>query len=299
MDTSAPAVAADHFAAAFIRACELDVEVRKPGNVSRASPGHGMQADQFIDSARAAAPALARAGARVGVRLEAAVQASFAAAGCNTNLGIVLLAAPVALALDDLSVTPTTETLRVALSAVMRGLDVDDAMGAYRAIATAQPAGLGRVESADVREPPRLSLLAAMRLAADRDSIARQYAQDHADLFEVGVVALEAAERGRGRRDATAAVQRIYLEFLGRWPDSHIVRKHGEAMAHSVLEQALPWRARARAGEDLDQDPAFAAWDADLKARGLNPGTSADLTVASLLIAGLLQRDRPGLVSRH
>nr|MDP9125878.1 triphosphoribosyl-dephospho-CoA synthase [Pseudomonadota bacterium] len=34
-------------------------------------------------------------------------------------------------------------------------------------------------------------------------------------------------------------------------------------------------------------DPAWAAWDESLKARGLNPGTSADLCVATALVARL------------
>jgi triphosphoribosyl-dephospho-CoA synthase len=53
------------------------------------------------------------------------------------------------------------------------------------------------------------------------------------------------------------------------------------------MREAAPWRERARRGEDLDGDPAFARWDEDLKARGLNPGTSADLAVAAALAAGL------------
>jgi triphosphoribosyl-dephospho-CoA synthase len=40
----------DEAVKAFLCACELDVRVRKPGNVSLASPGHGMQAAMFIES---------------------------------------------------------------------------------------------------------------------------------------------------------------------------------------------------------------------------------------------------------
>ena len=80
--------------AAFLWACELDVATPKPGNVSVAVAGHGMQASMFVASAEAAAPALFAARRRVGERIEEAMRASFAVAGCNTNLGIVLLAAP-------------------------------------------------------------------------------------------------------------------------------------------------------------------------------------------------------------
>jgi len=81
-------------------------------------------------------------------------------------------------------------------------------------------------------------------------------------------------------------VQVLYLALLAGFPDAHIVRKHGGSTAQAVTAEAAPWLARARRGETLDDDPAFAAWDESLKARGLNPGTSADLTVAALFIAG-------------
>jgi triphosphoribosyl-dephospho-CoA synthase len=54
------------------------------------------------------------------------------------------------------------------------------------------------------------------------------------------------------------------------------------------MRAAQGWQVRAAGGERLDADPAYAAWDRELKARGLNPGTSADLTVATLFVAGLL-----------
>ncbi len=171
---------------AFLRACALDVAVRKPGNVSLASPGHGMTATQFIASAQAAAPALFAPQQRVGHRIEAAVTASWAAAGCNTNLGIVLLCAPIAAAVERCS--PAT-SLRHALEAVLADLDRDDAAAAFRAITLAQPGGLGDAPAEDVRRPPTLGLREAMALAASRDSIARQYANGFADLFEIALPA--------------------------------------------------------------------------------------------------------------
>ncbi len=82
-------------------------------------------------------------------------------------------------------------------------------------------------------------------------------------------------------------MQRIYLSLLARWPDSHIVRKHGEAVAQTVMSAAQRWQRRAEAGAVLDELPAFIAWDHALKTAGINPGTTADLTVAALLLAFL------------
>jgi len=276
---------------AFVRACTLDVAVRKPGNVSAASPGHGMDARLFLDSADAACAGLFARGRRVGERIEAAMTATLAVAGCNTNLGIVLLCAPLARALERCPAPHDPHELRRTLAGVLGELDVDDARHAFRAIAAAHPGGLGRADAADVHAEPQVSLLDAMRLAAERDRIARQYANGYEEVFVHGLSSLRASLEAKAPstpQDTVAAVQRLYLMLLASDLDSHIVRKFGAASAQAVTDEARPWLARAEAGERIDELPAFAAWDASLKARGLNPGTCADLTVATLFIAGAL-----------
>ncbi|MDR6538631.1 triphosphoribosyl-dephospho-CoA synthase [Variovorax soli] len=281
--------------ACFLRACWLDVAVRKPGNVSLASPGHGMQASMFIASAEAAAGPLFAPDARVGARIEGAVAASWAVAGCNTNLGILLLCAPIALAMERHPGATTRTALQAAVASVLGTLDIEDARAAYRAIAHARPGGLGSAPAEDVRDVPSIDLRAAMALAADRDLIARQYRDGFADLFALAFAAPRpgtACGDGPAGADATpdaatvAFVQRLYLACLSGFADSHIVRIHGERVAQTVMAAAQAWRERERAGAVLDADPGFAAWDLSLKAGRINPGTSADLTVAALLLAG-------------
>lgn len=271
---------------AYLVACTLDVAVRKPGNVSLASPGHGMQAAQFLASARASAGPLLERGASVGQRIERAVAASWAAAGCNTNLGIVLLCAPVARAAEQRGM----RAWPAALQAVLEGLDRADAAAAYRGIAQARPGGLGRADAQDVHEAPSVTLREAMALAAERDTIARQYAHGFVDVIEAAA-AVEDCGFTRMALDASAApeptvaaqVLRVYLHWLASRPDSHIVRKHGDAVAQTVMHAAQAWRGVAQPQDD----PDFAAWDEALKAARINPGTSADLTVATLFLAAL------------
>lgn len=278
---------------AFLRACALDVAVRKPGNVSWDAPGHGMQAAQFIDSAAVAADALCQPGTGVGVgvgqRIEAAVAATRAAVGCNTNLGILLLCAPIACAAEQ-----APAALRQGLDHVLATLTLDDAAAAYRAIALAQPGGLGQAPSQDVHDAPTIDLRAAMALAAERDRIARQYRDGFAELFDLALPALPSgfslvalAPGSRPGPATVAAVQGLYLLLLSTRPDSHIVRKQGEAVAQNVMAAAQDWRRRGPGAGPLDTDPAFVAWDRELKASGVNPGTTADLTVATLMLAGL------------
>jgi triphosphoribosyl-dephospho-CoA synthase len=271
---------------AFLWACALDVQARKPGNVSLASPGHGMDAGLFLASAAAAAGPISSAGAAVGDRIEAAVRASWQAVRCNTNLGIVLLCAPLLAAFERTDRPQDTGTLRGALEAVLQSLDVADACAAYRAIALAGPGGLGRASEQDVMTTPTVGLREAMALAAHRDRIAWQYQHSYSDVFELGLPAFVAARAAGAAGER--AMQAAFLEFAAALPDSHIVRKHGGAMAQSVIREAVPWRAHALRGAAPDDDPAFARWDEDLKARGLNPGTSADLCVAVALAAALV-----------
>ncbi len=264
----------------FLRACRLDVAVRKPGNVSIHSAGHRMQAGQFIASAQAAAAPLCEPGASVGARIEAAMDATWRAVGCNTNLGILLLCAPLAAAAEREGARASASAMHAAVEDVLAVLDVADASAAYRAIAQANPGGLGSAPEQDVHHPPTLNLRAAMTLAASRDRIAAQYANGFADVFGLGLANLSP---GFALMD-DEAVQRVYLGFLAAMPDSHIVRKHGEAVAHTVMSAAQGWNARAAAADH----EALARWDEQLKAQGINPGTSADLTVATLFLGGLL-----------
>jgi triphosphoribosyl-dephospho-CoA synthase len=274
--------------AAFLWACEQDVACVKPGNVSFASAGHGMTADLFIASAQAASGPIAQRGAPVGARIEAAIAGTRAAAGCNTNLGIVLLCAPLAAAFEAQPPHACFTAPIQAMQGVLRALTVADARAAYRAIALANPGGLGDAPSQSVRSEPTIDLRAAMALAADRDSIARQYAEDFRDVLGFGLTTFRAVRAARSTSPTALAdaVLLTWLGFLARWPDSHIARKHGVACAQQVSSEAAAWLARGP--ERLFAPHALDDWDAALKLAGLNPGTSADLTVATLFAAACM-----------
>jgi triphosphoribosyl-dephospho-CoA synthase len=177
------------------------------------------------------------------------------------------------------------------LHRVTQALTVDDARAAYRAIAHANPGGLGRAPAQDVAAEPSIDLRAAMALAADRDRIARQYAQGFDELFGLG---LPAFQQGLAHGVA-AALLGTYLHWLASGPDSHIMRKHGAALAQTVTAEALVRRDEWLAKGGPVGSHALSSWDTQLKTRGINPGTSADLTVATAFVAACLD---PSLVSR-
>jgi triphosphoribosyl-dephospho-CoA synthase len=268
-------------AAAYIEACLAELDAPKPGNVHRFAPGHRMEVADFIRSAEASAAPIAAKGARVGTRIREAVDATLKAVGQNTNLGIILLCAPLAAAAEAPDVA-----LRVALATVLDGLNRTDTADVFAAIVAANPGGLGRASRHDVNAPAAVTLREAMAEAADRDRIARQYVTTYEDVFSLGLPALETARRRQS--DSRWSTLAVFLTFLAEIPDTHIARKFDMGVAESVRREAVDWRdAFASAGDPEGIVDSLLGWDATLKSRGINPGTSADLTVATLFASGL------------
>lgn len=271
-------VAGADLANAFMTVCRLDVEAFKPGNVSLASPGHGMQAQDFLDSAAAAAGPMSAPGYCVGERIYRCIAATRQAVGCNTNLGIILLCAPLAQA----ALLPPAAQLQARVGEVLRRLDRKDADYAYRAICLAAPGGLGASEAHDVHKAPQVTLLEAMQAAEDRDRIAWQYGHGFADVFTIGVPGIRAA-MARGHQETWAATG-IFMEFLSCYPDTHIARKWGLETARRVQQEAALLNEKFRACQNPAAFlPELQAFDQSLKSAGINPGTCADLSVASCM----------------
>ena len=263
----------------------LEAGAAKPGNITPAHDFHDTSYEDMVRSAIAVGPELGRAGARgVGETVLAAVNASRRVAPANTNLGIVLLLAPLAKA--ALAGGPLRERLGVTL----RALDVADARDAYAAIRLAAAGGLDEQVEHDVRSEPELGLREAMASAAGRDSIAAEYVSDFALTFETGVPALAAAlAAGLPVRDA---IVEAYLRLLDAAPDTLIARKRGAAAAARVSAGARDVLGAGGVRTATGRQ-ALQRFDAALREPGnaLNPGTTADLVTAAVfvsLIEGML-----------
>jgi triphosphoribosyl-dephospho-CoA synthase len=265
-------------------ACVWEATARKPGNVHRFADFNELHYVDFLASAAAIGGVLDKAWFRpVGEIVLEAIKATRYVAATNTNLGIVLLLTPLA------AVVPGRD-LRAEIPKILHGLTVADAVLVYEAIRAAEPGGLGEVAEQDVAQTPTVTLRETMALAEGRDRIAWQYTHDFADVFEIGVPALrQALAEGN---DLESAIIATHLAFLAAFRDSLIERKHGTAMADDVRQEA------SRVGQEKGKWTAFDAW---LRSRGLNPGTSADLTAASLFAAlreGIIPLPYPGKWSR-
>ena len=257
-------------------ACLLEASAAKPGNIT---PAHNFSDTTYVDlvrSALALGPVFSHRRARVrrvGELISDGVEATAAVAGTNTNLGIVLLFAPLIRA----AVTRRAdETLRSATRCTLVQLDVDDAAVAFAAIARAGPGALGTAPEHDVRAPARVSLREAMAAAAHRDTIASEYASGYAIVFDMGLPALTGELRAGV--PTLEAIVSLHLRLLAAHADTLIARKAGAAAAQRVSTGAR---------EVIEGGLSLANFDASLRGpdHRLNPGTTADLVAATLLAA--------------
>jgi triphosphoribosyl-dephospho-CoA synthase len=264
-----------------------EVNSLKPGNVSPYSEGHGMTVDDFIKSAELTSPILCDPALSVGERVLEGVRATMSEVGCNTNLGMLMLFAPLVRA-AELGIP----SLQSNLNVVLQKLDTKDTDCIFAAIRQANPGGLGDSEKYDVNKKLEggITLHKAMMEAKNRDLIAKQYVTDFIDIFSLGLMCIEDFSV-RWNSVQWAAVA-CYMGFMAEFPDSHIRRKFGIELAEQIKINAAPI---AKAFQDND-GPEEAAqmlmkFDEELKEKGVNPGTSADLTAASLLVYHLKKTD--------
>ena len=264
-------------------ACLLEVSAAKPGNVSPERHFADIRYEHFLASAVAIGEPFTGVASRgVGATVRRAIEATRRWTAANTNLGIVLLLAPLARAAVDVR-TDSRRTLREHVREVLEATTVDDAIDVYAAIRLAAPGGLGRADSQDVADTPTMTLIEVMRLAAERDGIAREYATAFETTFDTGAPALDRA-RSAGLPWSDAVVE-TFLTLLARTPDTHISRRAGAAMANQVSQRARDALAaggvRSVGGRRAIDEMDRALRDADNMG---NPGTTADLTAASIFV---------------
>ena len=269
--------------AAYLQACDLDLAALKPGNVSNYTPGHHMDAVAFRTSAQASAPMLADPNKKLGERVYAAVAATRRSVHCNTNLGIILLCAPIAqAALDDPS-----GSLRDTLAGLLQQTTVEDTEQVYQAIRLAAPGGLGASPDHDVADTPVVDLRTAMARAESWDQIASEYASGFQGLWDRVLPYLDEALE-RWENDLLRATTDLYLSLLAEQPDTHVRRRNGAGAAQDLCDQAKAMRRLFLDFENpANVDRELECMDFRLKNAGINPGTTADLVVAGHFLARL------------
>jgi len=269
----------------IVWACIQEVSAPKPGNVNLISDGHNMQVADFIKSAHAIAPALTIKNASVGERILKAIQATQDVVNCNTNLGIVLLFAPLCAAIEQCD---KFSDLPQHLARTLNNLSIEDAKTCYQAIRLAHAGGLGSVADQDINHIPTVSLLQAMNEAKERDSIAAQYLNNYHDIFNIGLEKLtDSINCGESVEWATTFA---YLCLLSSIPDTLIGRKQGQRTAQMVTDKAQDFIRKSGEIKGLKSfSSELNSWDKELKGDAINPGTTADLTATALLLRAFQQ----------
>ena len=258
-------------------ACMLEVAAPKPGNVHRGADFEDVTFVEFMMSAVAIGPAMDSAEQHgVGATVLGAIRATRALVASNTNLGSVLLIAP-------LAAVPREESLAEGIQNILQRLTPVDCYDVYSAIRLAQPGGLGRAPSMDVADEPPDDLLAAMRIGAGHDLVARQYVEGFSLVQEIARRLVAAVER---RGSLSQGIVETHVRLMSEYPDSLIARKCGDDVAVEASRRAAQVLAAGEPGED---NYYRALSDLDFWLRSdhhrRNPGTTADLIAGGLFIA--------------
>lgn len=269
-------------------ACALEVYAQKPGNVHRYQSFPELSFHDFIKSALAIQPVIERAAGRpIGLVVLECIQATRRRVSTNTNLGIVLLLAP-------LAVVPVETDLERGVRSALQDTTIDDAVQTYRAIRLAEPGGLGAVQMHDVANEPTVSLREVMDQAADRDSIARQYVTNFTDVFDAARWFSDQWNKRPQHAEVAPdlasqlpllenRIVNLYFRLLAQHPDSLVRRKRGEAEAGELQRLAARLIA-SRKDEREVQLAKLNDWFASAFPHR-NPGATADLVCASLFVA--------------
>lgn len=242
--------------------------------------------------------------------------------GGNTHLGVMLLFAPLSAAAGKTLFEESqfeAETLRKNFDRVMKSTTSKDSVHTCKAIRTAINAGknekkspndswLGRLEDFNFSltdndlerklTQRNISLYKLMQASSGWDGVAQELTNKMEVSFKTGFPTLKKVyER---QKDINVAVVHTYLKIFSEYPDTFIARKVGleetDAIDRAVeigMQKSREVSSRAnqilRAGglktergrkklEKLDEDL--------YKENGrLNPGTTADLTASSTMIA--------------
>ena len=213
--------------------------------------------------------------------------------GGNVNLGIVLLFAPISAAAGYTLKNGSTDVteLRKKIIDVTQCTTSGDSVAVYRAIQkTMTERVLGHVDELDVNDKSSiyqikvegLSLIKIFQSCAERDSICREWISGFEVTFTKGYPYLAQSIQNK---DPNTAVVDTFLYLLSEEPDSLISRKRGHEAALYVSKKARKILTEggfeSKKGRELSEE-----LDRELQIAGgaLNPGTTADITAASIFI---------------
>ncbi|MAW49313.1 MAG: hypothetical protein CMQ85_04345 [Gammaproteobacteria bacterium] len=267
---------------AFEYACKLDVFSIKPGNVFLDHPAYGMTHKDFLQSSMACSDIICEQNIDIGEKILESVKASIDVVGCNTNLGIILLCSPIveAIYLDN-----EHKLQQNNLKKVIDRIDLKQTKTIYKAINLANAGGMGLKDKFDLnaKKSSDFTLSEAMNFASSYDYIANEYTNYFNNI--INTISLNWRNYFKLMGNAECATTATFLKLISSNPDSLIARKYG---LDTAIEVSGKFKALSDEYCELKNpniiNNKLLLLDSELKIQGLNPGTTADVVVASIFI---------------
>ena len=264
---------------AYLFSCHKDIELIKPGNVNIISPHKDTNARDYIESSVLSSKILFQEKLTLGERILESVKITRKKIKTNTNLGIILLCAPIIHAIIKFKDLELRDGIKMTLSSSTP----KDTLDICSAINISSPGGLGKRDVYDTNSLPDVSVKEIMDYSAKYDRISYQYSNNYIDIFDFIIPRLIFLIKKHGSLDISLSL--MFIEILAKIPDSHITRKLGDKISKKTSNHAndlLKILDKESSHEYLTNQ--LSKLDYEYKKKGINPGTTADLLLASLMI---------------
>ncbi|HTX61707.1 MAG TPA: triphosphoribosyl-dephospho-CoA synthase [Methanobacterium sp.] len=275
----------------------------KPGNVHRTQDFEDMVFEDFLISGVAIGDTVKEAAKRglrygdeelsqinLGELIKKAVIETNRWVENNTNLGIIMLLIPISAASGSIEYF---KDLREKTQEIIRATTPQDAVDLYDAINVADAGGMGERKELDVSSQKakeelmekRINMFQVLDLSSSWDSLAYELTHRYPVSFEVGYPTFKNLKKEHGINRATV---QTFLTILSTKEDTLITRKYNNSVSEQVKADA---RIILDEGGILTEEgrALLFKFDQDLMKNKYNPGTTADFTASSLMIALLEQ----------
>ena len=265
----------------------------KPGNVHRTRDFPDMEFEDFVisgivigDTIREACMNVDIHNPQLGRYILQAVSETDRWIKNNTNLGIVMMTTPIAVAA---AISDSFEDIRQNVKLLMGNTSVDDACDLYDAINIADAGGMGDQDEYDVASDNAKSELRennqtmydVLKISAPWDMLAREMTSDMPAVFEIGYPTYHELKESKSKNEACVLT---FLTILSQVPDTLISRKYG---SDEALKISMMTRDLLNLKNESDFWDKVKEFDEFLFKNKYNPGTTADLTVASIFVSYL------------
>jgi triphosphoribosyl-dephospho-CoA synthase len=206
----------------------------------------------------------------------------------NTNLGIMMLLIPISAAAG---MSKNIKELRSKIDLILKSTNPQDAANLYKAINIANAGGMGEQDDLDVNDETslekliedRINMYNVLEISSERDCLSYELTHNMPITFQTGFPIFKDIQKKYNTNQATV---QTFLTILAQNPDTLINRKYGEdkALEVSTIAKSILLRGGILTPEGISKLVEF---DQQLIQNKLNPGTTADLTASSIMVAYL------------